>query len=157
MPHSDSDPDPALVAREIIDANQYLTLATADGDGHPWATPVWFAHDGYRDFLWVSRPESRHSRNIAARPEIAVAIFDSTVPAGTGKAVYAEALAAELDGPERDRAIAIFTRRSEVNGAGRWSPADVAAPAQFRLYRARASAHFVLDDHDRRVPVDPGL
>jgi nitroimidazol reductase NimA-like FMN-containing flavoprotein (pyridoxamine 5'-phosphate oxidase superfamily) len=157
MPDSDRDHDPALVAREIIDANRYLTLATADGDGNPWAAPVWYAHDGYGDFLWVSRPEARHSRNIAARPELAIVIFDSTVPANAGQAVYAEALAEELDGPERDRAIAIFSRRSEANGAGQWGPADVVAPAQFRLYRARASAHFVLDAHDRRVPVDPGV
>ena len=33
-------------ARRIIDANSYMTLATADADGRPWATPVWFAPDG---------------------------------------------------------------------------------------------------------------
>ena len=32
MPDSDRDHDLDLVAREIIDANRYLTLATADGD-----------------------------------------------------------------------------------------------------------------------------
>jgi nitroimidazol reductase NimA-like FMN-containing flavoprotein (pyridoxamine 5'-phosphate oxidase superfamily) len=58
--------------RGIVDANRYLTLATADGDGRPWATPVWYAHEGYTDFLWVSRPEARHSRNLVRRPEIAI-------------------------------------------------------------------------------------
>jgi len=52
-------------ARRIIDANRYLTLATADADGRPWATPVWFAPEGYTDFIWVSRPSTRHSTNIA--------------------------------------------------------------------------------------------
>jgi predicted pyridoxine 5'-phosphate oxidase superfamily flavin-nucleotide-binding protein len=33
----------AECARRIIDANSYATLATADADGRPWATPVWFA------------------------------------------------------------------------------------------------------------------
>ena len=31
------------LARSIIQANRYLTLATADQDGLPWASPVWFA------------------------------------------------------------------------------------------------------------------
>src|SRR4029453_16641327 len=44
--------DPATVAREIIDANRYMTLATADGAGRPWAAPVWYAHRDYHNLLW---------------------------------------------------------------------------------------------------------
>ena len=88
--------DPATVAREIIDANRYMTLATADAGGRPWASPVWYAHQGYTDLYWVSRPEARHSRNLAVRPEVGIVIFDSTVPEGDGQAVYVEALAEEL-------------------------------------------------------------
>jgi hypothetical protein len=39
-----SDQDLAAVARDIIHANRYLTLATADVDGRPWATPVALLH-----------------------------------------------------------------------------------------------------------------
>lgn len=45
----------------IVEANAFMTLATADADGLPWATPVWFAHVDCAEFLWVSRPEARHS------------------------------------------------------------------------------------------------
>ena len=69
---STSDPDPKLVARGVIDANAYMTLATADGDGRPWASPVWFAHHGYTNSYWVSRPDARHSRNLAIRPHLVV-------------------------------------------------------------------------------------
>ena len=148
--------DPATVAREIIDANRYMTLATADGGGRPWASPVWYAHQGYTDLYWVSRPGARHSRNLAVRPEVGIVSFDSTVPEGDGQAVYAEALAEELDGAERDEGIAIFSRRSEAGGAAPWGVADVSAPAPFRLYRARASAHFVLADNDERLAVRLG-
>jgi nitroimidazol reductase NimA-like FMN-containing flavoprotein (pyridoxamine 5'-phosphate oxidase superfamily) len=153
---SGSGLDLAVLAREIIDANRYMTLATADGDGRPWAAPVWFAHDGYTDFLWVSRPETRHSRNLAGRPELAIVIFDSTVPVGAARAVYVEALAEELDGAEREQGIAVYSRRSQAHGAGRWGVADVIAPAQLRLYRAKASQCFVLDANDRRIPVQLG-
>jgi nitroimidazol reductase NimA-like FMN-containing flavoprotein (pyridoxamine 5'-phosphate oxidase superfamily) len=148
--------DLAAVARQLIDANRYMTLATADSDGNPWASPVWYAHEGYTDFLWVSRPQARHSRNLASRPRLAIVIFDSTVPAGTGQAVYAEAVAEELDGAELQRAIEAFSHQSEAHGAGEWREADVTAPAPLRLYRARASEQFVLDPHDQRIPVRLG-
>src|SRR5215208_3553020 len=65
-------PDLAALAREIIDSNQYLTLATADADGRPWASPVWFAHEDHSRFLWVSKPDARHSRNLEHRPRAGV-------------------------------------------------------------------------------------
>ena len=90
---------PADAARRMIEANSYLTLATADASGRPWATPVWFAHAeseaGY-EFVWVSKPGARHSQNVAARPEIAIVVYDSTVPVGGAAAVYVEAVAAEV-------------------------------------------------------------
>jgi nitroimidazol reductase NimA-like FMN-containing flavoprotein (pyridoxamine 5'-phosphate oxidase superfamily) len=55
--------------RELISANRYMVLATADATGRPWISPVWFAPDD-GGFLWVSRPDSRHSRNLAERPEL---------------------------------------------------------------------------------------
>jgi nitroimidazol reductase NimA-like FMN-containing flavoprotein (pyridoxamine 5'-phosphate oxidase superfamily) len=145
----------AELARRIIDANNYLTLGTADADGRPWATPVWFAPDRYTDFIWVSRPGTRHSRNIAVRPEVGIVVFDSTVPISQGQAVYAEAVAGQVPAAEVEAAIAVFSARSVAAGGHTWDAADVTGPAQFRLYRARATAHYVLDDRDGRVPVDP--
>src|SRR5688500_9495102 len=68
--------DLGSIARTIIDSNAYMTLATADGDGRPWASPVWYAAAGYAEFYWVSSPEARHSRNLAARPEVSIVIFE---------------------------------------------------------------------------------
>ena len=58
--------DRDAAARAIIDEIAFMTLATVDAQGAPWASPVWFAHADYSEFLWVSRPETRHSQNIAA-------------------------------------------------------------------------------------------
>jgi Pyridoxamine 5'-phosphate oxidase len=38
------------IARAILDGNEYMTLATVDPDGHPWATPVHCASRDYRSF-----------------------------------------------------------------------------------------------------------
>jgi dihydrofolate reductase len=140
-------------ARAIVEVNAYMTLATSDESGLPWASPVWFATDDCRELFWVSAPDARHSRNIAARPEVSIVIFDSQVPIGTGGGVYMAAVAEEVTGPDVDRGIEIFSRASQAQGAGAWTRDAVQAPARLRLYRALASEQWVLDSRDRRVPV----
>lgn len=141
------------IARSIIDANRYMTLATADKTGLPWVSPVWYAPAGYRDFFWVSSPQARHSRNLTTRPQLAIVIFDSHQP-GDWHAVYMSAVAEEL--VDVGEGIEIFSRRSEAQGMRAWRAEDVRAPARHRLYCATASEHFVLDPHDQRLPVSLG-
>jgi uncharacterized protein YhbP (UPF0306 family) len=142
------------VARQIVDSNLYMTLATADDDGRPWPSPVWYAHDRYTHFFWVSRPDARHSRNLVTRPTISIVIFDSTAPMGQGQGVYVEALASELTGSEREQGIAIYSQRSRALASRQWRTADVIPPAPHRLYRASASASYLLDTNDQRVRVE---
>jgi nitroimidazol reductase NimA-like FMN-containing flavoprotein (pyridoxamine 5'-phosphate oxidase superfamily) len=149
------EPDLAAVARAVIDGNRFMTLATADRDGVPWASPVWYAPRDYREFLWVSDPEATHSRNLAERREVGIVIFDSHAT-GTWKSVYMSALAEELDAAELERGLEVFSRRSLEQGFGAWTVADVQAPARHRLYRATAAEHYVLAPQDRRVRVSVG-
>jgi uncharacterized protein YhbP (UPF0306 family) len=141
------------IARAIIDSNRYLTLGTADEQGLPWVSPVWYAPHEYRRFFWVSSPEARHSRNVAARPQVSIVIFDSQAPVGTGQGVYMSAVAEELSGGDVERGIGIFSRRSVAQRASAWTADDVRPPARHRLYRATASEHFVLGPQDQRTPV----
>ena len=75
---SSGSDDRAAAARAIIDEIFFMTLATVDAQGVPWATPVWFAHAEYSEFLWVSRPDTRHSQNIAATAPIAIVRMTSS-------------------------------------------------------------------------------
>ncbi len=137
-------------ARSIIDAGRYLTLATADADGVPWASPVWYAPDGYAELLWVSHPEARHSRNLAVRPQVSIVVFDTAVTPGDGQAVYMAAEAGEAD-PDR---LAVFSERSQAQGLGEWTPARLGD--RLRLYRAVVSEHWMLgEERDERVRVNP--
>jgi pyridoxine/pyridoxamine 5'-phosphate oxidase len=138
----------------IVDANQYMTLATADEAGLPWASPVWFASIDYRELFWVSSPEARHSRNLAVRPEVAIAIFDSRQPPGTGQGVYIPATAEQVPESEIERGLTVYSSASETHGAGAWNRSDVQAPARLRLYHATALEHFVLSSRDERVRVE---
>jgi hypothetical protein len=145
--------DHADIARAIIDTNLYLTLATADASGRPWPTPVYFAPAGYRELVWVSSPEARHSRNIAARAEVGVVVFDSRVPINQGQAVYLSAVAELVPAADLDRCVDLFSRSSQDRGGPPFAPDDVRPPGRLRLYRAIASEHWVLDEHDNRIPV----
>jgi nitroimidazol reductase NimA-like FMN-containing flavoprotein (pyridoxamine 5'-phosphate oxidase superfamily) len=125
------DLDLAAVARSIVDSNRYMTLATADESGRPWASPVWFAQGGYGAYYWVSTPEARHSRNLGVRAEVGIVVFDSRAAIGTGQAVYMEATGLELTAAEAEHGIELFSRVSQDQGAScsiRRSTAWTSAP-----------------------------
>ncbi len=148
--------DLAAVARAVIEANSYLTIATADRAGDPWPSPVWYTHRGYREFFWVSSPGSRHSRNLAQRPKAGIVIFDSQAPAGSAQAVYLTVTAAAATPDELPGGIEVFSARSQALLGRPWTAADVSAPASLRLYRAAVSEVFVLADGDEREQVSLG-
>jgi hypothetical protein len=142
--------------RDIIEASRYLVLATADAAGRPWSTPVYFAHIGLAEFFWVSSPDVTHSRNIAARPEVGIVVFDSQAAIGAGQGVYMSAVAELLEGGEAARGIEAFSRRSVAHGGPEWTSQDVRPGAGLRLYWAAASSHWILakdGQPDHRIPV----
>lgn len=113
---------------------------------------------GYAEFFWVSSPEATHSRNIAVRPQVGFAIFNSQVPIGTGQGVYTRAEAEEVTGAEVAHGIEVFSRRSLAHGGVAWTAEDVEGASGVRLYRARAAEHSILakdGEPDHRIPTDP--
>ena len=148
--------DLATVVREIINANMYMVLGTADESGGPWVSPVYYASAGFTEFYWVSSPEVRHSRNIAVRSRISIVIFNSQAVIGTGQGVYMSATAEQLIGSDLDRGIELFSRTSLGHGGHEWKREDAQPPAPYRLYRAIALEHWILDPvntPDHRIPV----
>ncbi|WP_433305623.1 pyridoxamine 5'-phosphate oxidase family protein [Actinoplanes sp. CA-030573] len=115
-------------------------LATADDDGRPWATPVFYAPDGERRVVWVSTPDSRHSRNIAARPEVAITVFDSHAPVGGAEAVYLEATA----GPGAGDDAELDLLNARLPDHQRLGPDDLEPAGPLRVYQAVVTRHFVL-------------
>jgi uncharacterized protein YhbP (UPF0306 family) len=152
--------DLGVLARMIIDANMYMVLGTADTSGEPWATPVYFGHREYKEFYWISSPEVKHSRNIAIRPQVSIVVFDSQVSVGKGQAVYMAAIAEELTGTDFDRGLDIYNGRFSNPadyGVSLIQREDVQPPGLYRLYRATASEHWVLDPAgrpDHRISVN---
>jgi hypothetical protein len=148
--------DHTATARTIVDSNLYMVLGTADADGHPWVSPVYFASVGYSTFLWVSRPERQHSRNVAVRPEVSLVIFDSTTPISTGLAVYVAGVADEVPSDDVPPLIDAYSRRAVGHGGSPWVASAVRSPAPHRLYRATATQTWALDELDNRIAVTLG-
>jgi len=140
--------DLGVVAKEILDTNLYMVLGTADESGQPWVTPVYFSCANYREFYWMSSPEVRHSHNIAVRPQVSIVVFHSQMPVGKGQAVYMSAIAAELTGVASDRGLDVYNGRfsnPSEHGVHAIQSQEVQAPGLYRLYRAVATEHWVLD------------
>ncbi|HEY4455601.1 MAG TPA: pyridoxamine 5'-phosphate oxidase family protein [Pseudonocardiaceae bacterium] len=145
---------PQETARRIVAANNYLTLATADRDGHPWASPVYYTPDGGTDLYWVSRPDSQHSRNIAERAEVGIVIYDSRVPIGAAEALYLTAEAARVSEADLERCAQIFSARHAELAP--FTSERLHEPNPLRLYRARIiDASVLLNDGgpDIRQPI----
>ncbi|MGC5014355.1 pyridoxamine 5'-phosphate oxidase family protein [Streptosporangium sp. DT93] len=119
---------------------RYLVLATADGRGRPWATPVFFAARDEDRLFWVSSPGSRHSRNLAERPDVAVTVFDSHAPVGGAEALYLEATA----GPADDPAEAMATINARLPAGRELTGDDLAPSGPLVAYGADVRRHFVL-------------
>lgn len=153
---SDDESQLAEIARAIIEDGDYMTLATADEAGQPWASPVWYAPVGCAELLWLSRPEARHSRNLAVRRDLAIVIFDSSAPIGAGQGAYIEAVGEQVPESELERCVGLYSDRSQARGGPPLTVAEACAPALHRLYRALASGHSTNGFKDERVSVTLG-
>ena len=100
------------------------------------------------DLLGHSTPSARHSQNIAARPEVAIVVFDSTVRNEEAQAVYMEATASQTDeGIER------LSAASVAAGGEAWTADEVTGAAKHRLYRADVKRCWMLGAEEERVEV----
>lgn len=143
-------------ARAILDHTSYVVLATADPDGRPWATPVWFAHDHLDRIYWLSWPGSRHSQLIEQRSDIALTVFDSTATPHEGTAFYATAHARRCPEDQLDAGLVVVNRRSLRQGMAGFKREQVTGDSRLRLYVAEIAEAWVLDqdtDVDQRAPV----
>ncbi len=156
--------EPGTIAKSIIDSNLYMVIGTADEAGIPWVSPVYYSPARYTEFYWISSAEARHSHNLAVRPQVSIVIFDSQAPIGTGQAVYMSAIAEEVASVDLNQGIAIYNGRFAnpvERGVRVIKPEELLPPALYRLYRATASEHWILDptserrtgDHRIRVSV----
>jgi hypothetical protein len=140
-------------AEELLAANLYAVLGTVTPEGRPWTSPVYFASDGLTALYWCSTTDSRHSVNLAANPAVSLAVFDSTVAPYTGRAVYAEGTASILEGADLEHGLSVYPGDASRDATS-LDLEDVTGDAPWRLYRAVATAVWVLCPRPPRQPCE---
>ena len=130
------------MAREVLDTNRYMTLGTADPDGRPRVSPVYFAPDDYSLLHWISSPAAQHSQNVARRPDVSLVVFDSRALVGTARAVYMTARAEQVPEHELESCIEVACR-ARFPEQQPFPAEQLRPPSALRLYRAVVSEHSV--------------
>jgi nitroimidazol reductase NimA-like FMN-containing flavoprotein (pyridoxamine 5'-phosphate oxidase superfamily) len=124
------------IAKHLIDDNIHMTVATADADGTPWVSPVFFVSDDDYDLYWTSWKNARHSQNIRSNPKAGIVIYEAEASRPV-QAVYIAATVVEITEPaEVAAAIEVMRGRPQPE---RWminSFEDVSGDGPWRIYRA---------------------
>jgi len=143
----------------ILKTNIYAAVATSTLAGEPWNSPVYVVYDEILNFYWASGRASQHSRNVHENPQVFLAIYDSSVPWGTGEGVFIQADAIEVtDLSEIAKACNI--RKARVPNA-KQPPEDFIGDRPRRIYRATPKKIWTRQDGevdgyfvDERIEID---
>lgn len=144
-----------------FDAAYYCALSTSGSDG-PWVNPVYFARDRDNSILFISLDDSRHMRNIASDPRVAVAIFSTDQPPGRHvRGLQMAGTARRLpDNEVPDACRAYFARPGAAVAIGESNPdpADYTGddPGTWKFVRITPAELCYFDSEhfgERRVPV----
>lgn len=66
------------MAKEIIVGNRFLCLATRNGKGEVWTTPLSYSFDEEFNFYITTALDSVHIDHVRENPYVSFAIYDST-------------------------------------------------------------------------------
>lgn len=99
------------VAKQIIDNNTYMTLATSVDD-NPWACALFMGVDERYHLYFVSNIRARHVQNVLQNQRVSVTVFDSHAISGEANGVQLTGSCNRLIGGKIQRGIdAIYTKR----------------------------------------------
>jgi uncharacterized protein YhbP (UPF0306 family) len=126
------------VARRLLDASTLCAIATVSPGGRAHVNTAYFAWTPDLRIVWLSDPDSTHSRNVRARPSVAVAVYDSTQTWGEpDRGIQLFGRGRELGRPHRD-ADRAYARRFPARRT-----VDLAA---YRLYELRPRSLKLFDE-----------
>ncbi len=103
--------DTIRCVRELLESQSTMTLATVDEQGHPDAAPLFFFLQNDLTLYWLSSADSRHSINLRARPQAAVAVYAPVNRWQKIRGVQLEGTATEVSDPQQRREIIAGYRR----------------------------------------------
>ncbi|HEY3544181.1 MAG TPA: pyridoxamine 5'-phosphate oxidase family protein [Gaiellaceae bacterium] len=118
------------LAIDLLEASTLCAIATVSGPGRAHINTAYFAWSGEFDLVWLSEPRAQHSKNIAANPSVAVAVYDSAQNWGSSDRGIQLLGKAEAIAPREDE----WARRLYTERFPRFAGASLGA---YRFYRLR--------------------
>jgi uncharacterized protein YhbP (UPF0306 family) len=102
----------ASLARRLLDTSTLCAIATVSPPGRAHVNTAYFAWNRDLDLVWLSEPDAQHSRNLAANPTAAVAVYDSTqVWSGSDRGIQLFGSAREVRGSAARDAERLYAKR----------------------------------------------
>lgn len=119
-----------------------LNIATVDGD-QPWSCIVYYASDKNLNFYWISKPDTRHSKEIQKHAKVAGSIpikFDDLTVVGVqleGDAVLVES--------SEEIATKVKLYSDKFNRGEEWYTNFIAGKNEHKLYRITPRQFAIFD------------
>lgn len=104
------------LTKEIIENNEYLSLATVDEIGKPWICILAYSFDEKYNFYFLSFQTSKHAEHIKNNGNVSFSIFDSRQLFGYGVGLQIEGRVKEVDSRELSHAEEIYMNRKYPYG-----------------------------------------
>jgi hypothetical protein len=95
----------------LLDETTTMVLATRGPNGTPRATPVYFAAEHTLRLIFLSDPDSAHSRNLVGAPQASVAIYPEESDWRRLRGIQMTGHAAAIEGSEAELARRAYARR----------------------------------------------
>lgn len=144
-------PDANTLITQYLNEQHMMQVATSI-DGQPWCCTVYYVHDDQRNLYWASLPSRRHSQDIAANPNVAIAIPIKHVKGEKVVGIQIEGTAKMLEPSNNNRSIVEAYAKKFGRNAD-WINDFTAGKNEHQLYKF-TPRNFVLFD-DVNFPGDP--
>ena len=153
--------DLSIRAKELILGSNYLTLATSDAND-TWVAPLGYACDENFIFYFISEHQSRHALHIAANPNVAFAIYDSTLLPQDANGLQVSAHAGVVATEEIPHAISVVYHKFgrdllEFRFPNWQDPTSYLDLSKFRIYKLTPTHFYMLDPEieksDKRIEI----
>jgi uncharacterized protein YhbP (UPF0306 family) len=132
----------ARLARKLLDAAPLCALATVSPGGRAYINTMYFARADPWDLVWISSPDSQHSRNVRERRSASIAVFDSHQRwGGEDRGIQVFGRARELRGTAAHMALRAYAARFRHRDADQ-------ILGRYVVYRLRATRLKIFDERE---------
>ncbi|HSD98885.1 MAG TPA: pyridoxamine 5'-phosphate oxidase family protein [Patescibacteria group bacterium] len=98
---------------EYLESARLMQVATAK-DNQPWVCTVYFAYDDKLNLYWLSKPERRHSQEIAINEKVAGTIVLPHTPGDEVRGIQFQGIAKKLEKQDGEHGLKTYATRMKM-------------------------------------------